>query len=136
MFQKVPRLESEHLWNLWWLMQGTCVRFSLDMMPEQLVTSIKKKLVEQFSHAMYTMAQLVVFLILPLNILAARSHDSNLAVLLINVVLYVWYIWFFDEAFPTEALKTPRYSNLMPLGTLRFLYIPLESCHSTNHEII
>lgn len=70
-------------------MQGTCVRFSLDMMPEQLVTSIKKKLVEQFSHAMYTMAQLVVFLILPLNILAARSHDSNLAVLLINVVLYV-----------------------------------------------
>lgn len=30
------------------------------------------------------------------------------------------------------ALSTPRYSNFLPLGTLRFLYIPLESYGSTN----
>lgn len=40
--QNVARLESKYLWNLWWLMQGTCVWFSLDMAPKQLVTSIKK----------------------------------------------------------------------------------------------
>lgn len=88
-------------------------------MPKQVVTSIKK-LVEQFLHAMWTMAQLAAFFIPLLNTLAACWHQGSLAMLLMSMMC-VWYVWpkaqCFDGDFPH---KFDRFPAIQTSGFLKF----------------
>lgn len=140
-FQNVARLESEHLWNLQWLMQDTWVWFSLDVVPKQVVTSIKKK---KKSWA-----------ILPCHVdngpvgCIFQSFTRYFGSITwwqfgcvsdeVMVCVCVWYVrpkaQFFDEALSQKLWGLSGVQTSCPHGTLRFLYIPLESYGSTNHEI-
>lgn len=79
-----------------------------------------KKLVEQFLHAMWTMAQLAVFFIPLLNTLAACWHQGSLAMLLMSMMC-VWYVWpkarCFDGDFPR---KFDRFPPIQTSGFLKF----------------
>lgn len=86
------------------------------------------------------MVQLVVFFNLLLDTLAAYSHDGNLAVFLMKWwCVCTWYVrpkvQFFDKDLRQKLWGLSGIQNFVPHGTLRFLYIPVESYDSANHEI-